>query len=240
MLDQLLIFPQLSPPLPPFADLYSASLNAGGGQAVSWPLTNIPNLDTTHPLSMSIWINMPAAQGDYAWAFNAGNNSSGILLGVLAATTTPYFQITIGGAGWYVLGSNLPTGTWYHIVGTYDGSDAYTGLKLYINSVLQTPDVDGGAPSPVGASFTKSAIVSVSPSNYYNGLVNEAAIWSTELTQTQVNEIYNSGAPDDLSSLSSYSSIALWAQFQNNWDDSSPNGYPGTPINSPTFSTNVP
>ena len=81
----------------------------------------------------------------------------------------------------------LSNDTWYHLAGTYDG----TNVRLYVNGVLDvttaqaldTTNTDG---VHVGA-FTSGY------SAYLTGQVDEVAIYSTVLTAAQILSHYNNG-----------------------------------------------
>jgi hypothetical protein len=91
-------------------------------------------------------------------------------------------------------------GAWHHLGITFDGNNslkyyedgtldqtlatASTGIQQYVGSVSWVTLLTNGASSPSWAS------------NWY---VNEPALWDgTELSGTDITEIYNSGAPNDL------------------------------------------
>jgi len=44
----------------------------------------------------------------------------------------------------------------------------------------------------------------------YEGKLDEAAIWNSTLSSDALTEIYNSGVPNDLDSLSNASSPTVW------------------------------
>ena len=77
--------------------------------------------------------------------------------------------------------------------------------------------------------------------NYFDGSISNASIWNTDLTSTQVLEIYNEGLPSNLNSHSAYSNLVSWWQLGenssfdgNNWivaDEKSSNN--GTSVSMP-------
>ncbi len=89
---------------------------------------------------------------------------------------------------------------WYHVMGVADGTNA----TLYINGVQDgTPLAYDGtllapnAPLFIGAQGT---ISSLRPFDF-NGEISNCAMWDTNLSPTQVESVYNNGAPDDISGL---------------------------------------
>lgn len=89
--------------------------------------------------------------------------------------------------------SILPLNTWTYLTATYDGTTGENGMKLYINGVNvanQTLSLTGMANSTgdnvlgyYGFGGTSSFI----------GRIDEVGIWSRELTQEEVINLYNSG-----------------------------------------------
>lgn len=79
--------------------------------------------------------------------------------------------------------------TWYHVVATYDFSNAST--SLYINGAI----VDTAA---AAASFSTSGgtlRIGFSPAGYnpYGGRIDECQMWSRPLTSSEVSQIYDGG-----------------------------------------------
>ena len=92
--------------------------------------------------------------------------------------------------------STISNNTWYHAVATYDGSggsSAYTGLKLYINGVFESP-TSTFAQGYVAMSNT-SANLTVGnyfgSSNYFNGKIATTRIYNRALTADEVRQNYN-------------------------------------------------
>lgn len=133
--------------------------------------------------------------------------------------------------------ATLNSGTWYHLVITNDGSTS----KIYLNGNT-TPIGTGSdttnyvaAPLRVGGYFNNNY--------YFDGLIDEFSIFSSELSASDVSDIYNSGVPD---SLTSYSPVGWWRMGDNDSGtgttitDQGSGGNNGTLTNGPTFSSSVP
>lgn len=76
--------------------------------------------------------------------------------------------------------------TWYHIVGTYNGSQ----MKFYINGQLQATTDETNSYSGEGLYLGRY------PGNtfYFNGRIDEAGMWDRVLSGDEISELYNSGA----------------------------------------------
>jgi len=97
--------------------------------------------------------------------------------------------------------------TWHHCVCTYDGTSDANKMIIYVdNSVAGT-----GTASSTGTRNTQVpiGIGTLSANNNWrlNGQMDEVAIWDSELSASEVSEIYNGGAPIDLTS---YSPLLWW------------------------------
>lgn len=119
-----------------------------------------------------------------------------------------------------VAGNSFVANTWQHVMITFDGgttgvdsnlsSDYYSRFDIYIDGVLKS---NVGVASNSGYD---GAISGANPSdnifrigrasnvhnNYFGGVINQVAIWATDET-ANLATIYNSGATQDLSQLTS-------------------------------------
>jgi len=123
--------------------------------------------------------------------YRAMTINSTIVFCVSPASDEVEFQIKIDGdeATYHGVEANKIIDTnWHHYVGTYDG----TTIKMYVDGVLQvdTEAVGGGSgvidpDNP--AEFTMGG--------NYDGVLDEVAIWSEALSQTEVDVLYSRQAP---------------------------------------------
>ena len=119
-----------------------------------------------------------------------------------------------------VVGNAFTASTWQHVMITFNGG--YTGsipadsavyyskFKIYVDGTLQTPigvASNGGYSGVISGSDPSNNIFRIGRAsnvhnNYYDGTINQVAIWDTDET-SNVSTIYNSGSTQDLSLLSS-------------------------------------
>tara|TARA_R110000868_G_scaffold78911_3_gene224738 strand:- start:1850 stop:2542 length:693 start_codon:yes stop_codon:yes gene_type:complete len=99
----------------------------------------------------------------------------------------------------------LDDGLWHHFVCTYDGTNSANGIKLYLDGVL---DKQGTASSTGIRNYTGTnsniaiGAISTTGARFFNGDIEEVAIWDgVVLDSTDVTNVYNSGTPNDLTSL---------------------------------------
>ena len=107
----------------------------------------------------------------------------------------------------YINTSDWSTGNWYNVIGTYDGSN----IKIYLNAVLKDTVALTGTVRNATQSFRIGVYGSAS---YFDGNIDEVSIWNTALSQSAVTEIYNSGAPNDLTTLTNASNTNLKAWYK--------------------------
>ena len=113
----------------------------------------------------------------------------------------------------YIGVGNFPTGQWNHILVTYSGADTLianggaTAFSMFINGVNGTSQLQqtgGGHSGNIPADkFRIGRLLGATTSQYLSdGIVNQVAIFNTD-ESANVATIYNSGATQDLSLLSS-------------------------------------
>jgi hypothetical protein len=107
--------------------------------------------------------------------------------------------------------TDVVDGTWYHIVETYDGSRNASGVNLYVNAVeegsiqtdaLTTDTIVTNEPLRIGAKKNNGVP--------FDGSLTEIAMWSVELTQAEVSQLYNSRIKGMPLQIQSSSLIAYW------------------------------
>ena len=130
-------------------------------------------------------------------------------------------------------------GKWFHAVMTYNGvggSNAGAGMKVYLNGEqVDTLDVDGGTYVAMENDLDGIVTIGDNPVNgdyELGGSVTEVSIWGTELSQAEVNELYNDGKALDATTHSEKTNIkgywrnnglATWTNINN------PGTHDGTP-----------
>ena len=95
-----------------------------------------------------------------------------------------------GGLGWVLTPQvPVPANQWSHVAGVYDG----TKVSIYLNGVL------AGTPSSASGQIVASGNslqIGHDPSNasrYFNGLIDEATVYNTALSASQIQTIFSAG-----------------------------------------------
>ena len=126
-------------------------------------------------------------QGYFCSASNFDNNASLLQVkGAWPADTTA--QCIFFGVHY--------SGVWAHCVWTYDGSNDKNGLNLYKNGVKVTNVRRDGSGVIGTIQTTQSACIGARSDNSqkFNGVVDDVRLYNIELTQDQIDTIYNGGA----------------------------------------------
>lgn len=180
-------------------DLYGGSLLGpstffnGSSSYVESPTAT--SLHPTSALSIEAWIYPTLLNSN--WRAIAGtsylSNSNPYANYTLLIDNTNKIQLQLGiGSTQYILvGSTLTVNTWYHIVGTYDGTTA----KLYINAgipftlSLSGSILNSGQPFAIGEANQGGG-----RSAYFPGYIQHVALYNIALTATQISNHYNNSS----------------------------------------------
>jgi len=211
------------------------------------------SLGITSAISVSAWVKIPTS--------NTGGGGSNIQQIICEDTTSGsnrnwFLNWRGGGLDRFQFGifntdgsftQILTTGitpndnNWHHLLATYDGTTNSNGLKLY---------VDGATPfnataSSTGIRSTSSVEATIGATTggsalRFEGNIDEVAVWNSDQS-ANASTIYNSGVPNDISSLSPFS---WWRCGDGDTSpaltDNGSGGNNGTMTNFSTFSTDVP
>ena len=233
-----------------FSNLYSVNfdgvddfVNCGDNDNLSFG-----NATTDSPFTFSLWakvddlntahilIEKQNSSNDREYVFYIGDDG--------AIYNNIYSNgVTLNRRGRKTSTSLISINTWHHIVMTYDGqggNNASDGIKIYLDNVR----VDNANNQKNTYVAMKNTSNPFKIGEFIGGNIDEVAVFNTELSASDVRDIYNSGEP---SSLSSYSSLVSWWRMGDNnggagttITDEGGGGNNGTLVNGPTFSTDVP
>ena len=187
-------------------DNYSLDFN-GTNETISCGVIN--ELVSATNFSLSGWFYFDSVANNktlYSYGGATGTNqysmtiqtfASGNLIFVIANATTDagsnYIQTN--------LASVLTTSTWYHIVCTYDGSQAGNTdkAKIYINGTEVAYAAGGGTiPATTSAStgpFNIGQWELGGSNRFFDGEIGQVSVYGSTLTPTQITALYNSGTP---------------------------------------------
>lgn len=155
------------------------------------------DIGSTNAFSISLWVNPDRVNVNESLFHKCDTTSSDtsgaeFRLLMLSAGT---FQWSIGNGTLYkinrTISHGMSAGTWYHIVMTWDGTDA----TLYKNNSVLDSVTDAftrhqsSEPLQIGRRERGAA-----NDLYYDGQLDEIGFWDKELTSSEVSDLYASGS----------------------------------------------
>lgn len=197
-------------------------------------------LASASSFSVSFWFKNNGNSSGNAFGGWGSSSHNNIGCNPNYSANTFYFVVRAGSAVGALAVSSLttyaPSNTWNHFVCTFDGGDR----KIFINGTQRASDT-GVAPSTTSSSAGDNVAIGLRETYYAKGRIDEVALYSSALSQSEVTDIYNSGKPNDRSSDSDL--LGYWRMEEGSGTtvaDSSGNGNTATLTNGPTFSTDKP
>jgi hypothetical protein len=124
--------------------------------------------------------------------------------------------------------------TWYHIAAVWSSSSDF--VKIYLNGSEETSLSSIGTWSGTVAYMFVGAKGDSTPANFFDGLIDEPALYNTALSAAAISTIYNSGVPN---SVDDTNLVGYW-RFENNTDDSSSNSNSAILQNGATYNATTP
>lgn len=147
---------------------------------------NVPDsaaLSPTTAISVEAWIkpnaldNRRIASKDFILRINPAAEGNALA-----------FLVNIGGSYEPRVSSGVvpALGSVYHVVGTYDSAGGANNLKIYVNGDLRASQ------TRTGTVVDGTGALTIGGTNYFNGVIDEVAVYNAALSATQVREHYSS------------------------------------------------
>lgn len=152
------------------------------------------SLNTTGDWSFSAWINANDLSSYKSIAAKRTGSSDWQF-----AVSSSKLDLYLMGSGTSVSGSTtFTTGTWYHVAFTVEVGVA-NGVKLFVNGTQESNTATSSTSSNnsvAGMTFGDNT-----RNRWWNGKLDEFAMFHSALSASDISSIYNNGVPSDLSSL---------------------------------------
>lgn len=195
------------------SSLYRSILNAQGSSFASTnsfefdgstdyiDCGNGASLQITGALTLSAWVKTSySADRQIIIGKDGINTGQRSYLLNIATSGIPAFYIFTSSGQKDVQGlTTINDGFWHHIMVVNDGTD----LKIYIDGTLNNTSIGSGDTmlnGNINFNIGRRQASSVN-ADYFNGNIDEVAVWNSDQSSNVAN-IYNSGVPNDISSLS--------------------------------------
>ena len=174
-----------------------AYLFEGGTDRINIPNTDF-NFEYTDGFSISAWINRDSASNldmifsktltdaiSRGYAFYA--TTDGTLRIFLRNNITGPVMARIATTG------PISSGSWHHVVCTYNGNGLASGLKLYVNGSLADTTVDSD--TLAGNTILNAANTNIGcrddSNGSFSGLIDSVVVYNYEISEKTVSDIYN-------------------------------------------------
>ena len=179
------------------------------------------NFRTTDAFSLSFWFNSPSNATVPIFVGKSLTSGAGYIVWNQGGKINFRIRTDAGGGSDEVrvtASTTTPISTWTHCVITYDGSVLNTGIEIYLNGVAESLTRQGTITSGVSETIASFNISSRDNGNLpFEGNIDEASVFNSELTQANVTTIFNGGVPNDISSLNP---LGYWRAEEVTWDGS--------------------
>ena len=188
--------------------------------------------------SVSIWVKKTTSGLEYVISNSSATIKAGFYIVINSLNVNFQRRTRTKQAATGYINIGFTYNTWHHLVGTYN--DTTGDLKLYLDGVLKNTSTTS---SDINSASVDLRIgCSAVNSLFFQGGIDEVSLFNSELSQSDVTNIYNLGVP---TSLSSYSSLISWwrcgdGDTSPTLTDNGSGGNDGTMTNFSTFSIDVP
>ena len=173
----------------------------GAGNSVN--CTNDSVLDITGSITLSCWMKSSNTGANRKLLTKDDGSTRSFQINTNHASIGPYTYFWLGGGTIKSVSTGTPNqivdGNWHHVVSVFKSGEY---IRMYIDGVqagntgVTETTLDSSTANFLIGSNGWSGTVGI------DGNVDEVAVWSSALTDAQVNQVYNNGRPGDLSSLS--------------------------------------
>lgn len=197
-----------------------------GGKSVSFDNNNIENyialdmsfsgVDAITTLTVSAWFKTSATGSTHSnWA-------------ILDFDRSEYFNLFVRGDGKVGFSTHsgaindqvgntdeLNNNEWHHVTAVYDGVDK----RIYVDGVLDATVVNPHAGNPLGSTNTRYGFIGDGSeassfdanrnNKYYDGWLDDIALWDTALTESQITQIFQGASPRRVQSAPEPTTILL-------------------------------
>lgn len=166
--------------------------------------TNIKKgfLDTTQTFSASVWLNPDVSQTNVIMSQNSASDEA-VALWLSSNKLQFYIEDTGSLFNTCTTTNALQAGQWSHVVLTVTGqasrASSCANVNLYINGVAESL-VTGGSGTVDLIPTTENLFIGAKhgTASFYNGKIDDFAIFPVVLTSSQVQQIYNTGNSLDI------------------------------------------
>lgn len=166
-----------------------ANINGTGNYATGG--TGDFNFVNNNAFSCSLWFKQTSSGGNQMMVSKGSNTWN-----IFASATSNKLTAAVPGVANVVQNSSaIPDANWHHAVLTHAAAASNEQWTLYQDSIQVSQANNGNSMSTNTLNFAFGAEAgSPNPTLSFGGSLDEVGIWTKVLTQTDVNNLYNSGS----------------------------------------------
>lgn len=148
------------------------------------------SLGITDGITVSVWVNQDALKNTKIIAKSPQDTT--VVDYALGSTDTGNLIFKTYTTVWHGVDSTdaISPMSWYHCVGTFDGNT----WNIYINGLLSNSQVDA-VNLPTTGILEIGRYYHSTPTQYFNGSIDEVRIYNRTLTQSEITRLYMEGMP---------------------------------------------
>ena len=165
---------------------------------------NIANFERTNSFSLECWFKAPVAPSSKI-IMSRGKLNAGIFQGYRLYILNGILRIDLVNGAGFAYGTYLRRETvaatynnniWYHLIITYDGSSAVSGLKMYVDGI-EPPTVVPGTGTLITGSMLNAGTFQIGstdgPTPWWYGRLDEVVVYDKKLSPEEVTFRYHGG-----------------------------------------------
>lgn len=173
---------------------------------------NIHNYDIADAFTVSLWVK-PQNLAATRLLFSKAGPGPGVIGWMLRHNVGGqlFLQMRTGSTNrTHTFNSTLTAGVWQQVVFTYAGGSNVSGAIPYLNAVIDTNL--SGSQSLSGSMLVDQPFLLGQRNNtlYFSGLIDSVTVWNKALSQAEVTELYNGGAPTNPTEHSAAGNLVSW------------------------------
>ncbi len=150
-------------------------------------------LNSLKNATITAWVYPLATVGmDIVNKYEAGDPTLGFYVGMSGSSFTMVMSNGVGAKTFTTI-PIYSTNSWYHVAFVYNGSDSSNLVKIYVSGYNVTSSQSGVAATSLTATTYPLRVGSGVNTNYWNGTIDELAIWNRSLDAQEVLNLYRLG-----------------------------------------------
>ena len=149
---------------------------------------NCGSATTYNKFTLSAWVNKNSSAPNYAGIFGTRNGSAVAFPYLLSLDNSNKIRLIADGTFNILSDNAINNDTWYHVVGTGDGTD----LKMYINGQLQTATTSYSTPLLTTTNDLMIGAQWDTDTQYeWSGEISNVKLYDKGLSASEVKQNYN-------------------------------------------------